>query len=264
MIIGYQNGWSYGLIAPRRKMIEKQIFGEYFHIYRTLWRSHMCALDNTPNLLQCPESCDISVSVTECKCEVPGIANSTEIWKNIYPCVLSSKSREQFEVFFPEEMIKDVVVMVATSSLVEGEMLEAASPADPTFWVIHPTIDRLLSAKRLTTITDMNGVEFQKWASVDGSGEEWLSYSYYTQDAGENLYFPDAYTCVGHAADDRVLPDRLQYLDGFIELADKDQDGKISNWEYFLAIDPNNVRGVDYVYDNFDWKHCNIDASVLG
>ena len=28
-------------------------------------------------------------------------------------------------------------------------------------------------------------------------------------------------------------------------------DGEISNWEFFLAIDPNNVHGSDMVYDHF-------------
>jgi squalene-hopene/tetraprenyl-beta-curcumene cyclase len=51
----------------------------------------------------------------------------------------------------------------------------------------------------------MGEIKFDKWASVDGSNETWLSYSYYTQDEGENAYYKDAYTCVGHAADEPSL-----------------------------------------------------------
>jgi hypothetical protein len=91
---------------------------------------------------------------------------------------------------------------------------------------------------------------------VDGLKEDWYSYSYYSLDAGENEGFPDAYTCKGHASDDPVLPTRLSFTPGFMSLADSDGDGVISNWEYFVAVDPNNMYGADYVYDNFEWDHC--------
>jgi hypothetical protein len=38
--------------------------------------------------------------------------------------------------------------------------------------------------------------------------------------------------------------------------ADTNGDKVISNWEFFLALDPNNIDGNDYVFDNFDWEHC--------
>lgn len=249
--------WEYGYEAPRRKMLERNFVGEYFHIYRSLWRSHMCSRDATPNLLKCPESCSDDMSVEECQCKVDGLDDGTTDWENVYYCVLAGQNQEQFNKLMPKQLIIDMVTLVSTASVVEGEMLESASPADITFWVIHPTIDRLLTAKRLTTVTSMGTVDFAKWASVDGLEEAWLSYSYYSLEENENEYYTDAYTCVGHADTDQVLPDRLPLIDNFPGLADKDENGIITNWEYFVAIDPNNVDGVDYVYDNFDWVHCN-------
>jgi hypothetical protein len=259
--LGYdpERGWQFGLTRPIQKMLEREIFGEYFHIYRTLWRSHMCAEDNRPNLLVCPEECSLDTDVEDCACAVSDLTDGSDNWENVYPCILNGKNQEMFANLLPEEMIKDMVYMIGTSTVREGEMLEAASPADVTFWVIHPAIDRLLSAKRLYKVRDMAGLRFQNWNSVNGSGEDWLSYSYYSQEEGENLYYPEEYTCSGHAADDNALPDRLGYMKGFFNLADADGDGYISNWEYFMAIDPNNLHGVDYVYDNFDWDHC-VDA----
>jgi hypothetical protein len=249
-------GWQFGLTRPLKKMIEKEIFGEYFHIYRTLWRSQMCASDNRPNLLVCPQECSQDTDIEDCACGVSDLTDGSDNWENIFPCMLNGKNQAMFSALMPEEMIKDLVYMVGTSTVVEGEMLEAASPADVTFWVIHPTIDRLLSAKRLYKVRDMAGLHFQNWNSVNGSGEDWLSYSYYSQEKGENLYYSDAYTCAGHAAEDSALPDRLGYIKGFAAKADLSGDGIVSNWEYFLAIDPNDIHGVDYVYDNFDWDHC--------
>ncbi len=107
----------------------------------------------------------------------------------------------------------------------------------------------------------MADTSFLAWKSEDGSEEEWLSYSYYSLEKNQNSYFPDAYTCTGHEATDRVLPSRLSYLPDFPSLADVDNDGIITNWEYFIAADPNNIDGVDYVYDNFEWSHC-VDTLV--
>jgi len=37
---------------------------------RSLWRSHMCAVDGTPGLLECPEQCAEDTPFEECTCEV--------------------------------------------------------------------------------------------------------------------------------------------------------------------------------------------------
>ena len=61
-------------------------------------------------------------------------------------------------------------------------MLEAASPADILFWMIHPAIERLLSAKRLSTVSLMGNIKtIPKW---DVTSEVWMSFSYYSQAEG--------------------------------------------------------------------------------
>jgi hypothetical protein len=243
--------WVWGTVAPRRNMLEKMVMGEYFHVYKSLWRSHMCAKDGTPNLLVCPESCDDSVSPTECKCQVESLVNGTTTWENIYECVLSGHSQVVFAKFFPTEFIEDMVLLLATMPSIEGEMIESASPADIMFWVIHPTLERLLSAKRLGA--NFADQKTTKWTTDE---ETWYSFSYFSLAENENAYWPEAYTCTGHNATDPALPSSLPWLDGFETLADSDGDGIISNWEYYVAIDPNNLDGVDYVFDTFDWDHC--------
>jgi hypothetical protein len=84
-----------------------------------------------------------------------------------------------------------------------------------------------------------------------------MTFSYYTQAAGENPTYPQAYTCVGHGPDDHVLPDSLPLVEGYADLADTDRDGVVTNWEYYVAMDPNNMRGADYVFEHFRWEHCN-------
>jgi hypothetical protein len=45
-------------------------------------------------------------------------------------------------------------------------------------------------------------------------------------------------------------------LDAIKAAIDANGDGLESNWEFFVAMDPNNMYGNDYVWDHFNWDHC--------
>ena len=248
--------WEWGTQGVRRTMLENMVMGEYFHVYKSLWRSHMCSRDGTPNLLVCPDNCDENVSTSDCKCQVETLVNGTTDWENVYDCILSGHSQMVFNKIFPEEFIIDMVYMLTTMTSVEGEMLESSSPIDILFWVIHPTIERLLSAKRVDAYVDYGETPIFKWPTIDGSQETWYSFSYFSLEENENKYWPEEYTCTGHDATDPALPSSLPWLDGFEEFADTDGDGIVTNWEYYIAINPNNGDGLDYIFDNFEWNHC--------
>jgi hypothetical protein len=38
--------------------------------------------------------------------------------------------------------------------------------------------------------------------------------------------------------------------------ADTDGDSIISNWEFLAYMNPNDPNGLDYVFDHFEWTHC--------
>lgn len=76
--IGFEH-WKWGNIAPRRLMVETAVMGEYFHIYRSFWRSHMCAVDGKPNYLKCPDSCADDVPYEECTCQVDALVSGTYV-----------------------------------------------------------------------------------------------------------------------------------------------------------------------------------------
>jgi hypothetical protein len=141
--------WKWGYKAPRQLMFDKAIMGEYFHIYRSFWRSHMCAVDGTPRLLVCPDECDQAFTpFEECTCEVSALLNGKTTWQNLFPCVLSTtENQNDFLAIMPEDLVVDMMTMLATSSVVEGDMIESSSPQDPLFWMIHTVIERMLSAK---------------------------------------------------------------------------------------------------------------------
>jgi Common central domain of tyrosinase len=251
----FSGEWEWGYESPRRQIIEYMVMGEYFHIYRALWRSHMCSASQLPALLECPKSCDDNAPLDECKCDVKALVNGTIDWTEIYPCVISSSyALELFQKLMPTELVKDLVTMIATVPVAEGDMLESASPADILFWVIHPTIERLLQAKRLYTVSQIGNTSFTKWSKPQQ--ETWLQYSFYDLKEGENAFHPGNYTCRGHAAGDPALASVLQMTD-IIYTNDLDGDGVLTNLEFYEALDPNEMNNNDYVFDNFDWDHCN-------
>lgn len=248
---------KWGETGARKTMLDTAVMGEYFHIYRSLWRSHMCAADALPGYLECPDSCSADTPFEECSCSVPKLMDGTTTRDNLLSCVLNTDNEAYFRAVFPDEFLTDLVLFTTQSSVLEGEMVESASTADPIFWFIHPVIERLLQAKRLPGVTDMGGFEFSKWDTVDGSDQEFYEYSYYSFEEGAMSWYNGSYTCPGHAANDRALPAALHLTDIFnTNNADADGDGIITNTEFYLALNPNDPSLNDYVFDNFKWDHC--------
>ena len=76
LALGYEH-WKWGNIAPRRVMVETAVMGEYFHIYRSFWRSHMCAVDGLPHYLKCADNCTDDTPYTQCTCQVDALVSGT-------------------------------------------------------------------------------------------------------------------------------------------------------------------------------------------
>ena len=138
-----------------------------------------------------------------------------------------------------------------------GEMFTSASPLDPTFWIIHPTIERLLNRKRLVSTnssslfrTDQPPFD-ETWsyghnnrtASDTGVVCDWINVTA----AGFPTCAPA--DCIGHAADD-ILP--------FADLADSKPT--FTNAEFYTFQHPLN-DDLPYIYDKLDWPHCD-DAAL--
>ena len=79
-----------------------------------------------------------------------------------------------------------MVETMCTAGLRQGEQLESASPLDVIFWMIHPVLDRMTTAKRLSASAD---IEFGSFGTLKPfQDDSWLEYSYYTT---------NDYTCTG-------------------------------------------------------------------
>ena len=133
-----------------------------------------------------------------------------------------------------------------------GDHLESASPADPSFWPIHPTQERLFQAKMMA-----GGFDVWVWPNTTGQATpvstfEWIcnhsecyDYADASEDKDKDYY---SYCCAGHFADDQLFD---------FESGDRSKSFGLSNRQIFEDADPTNeAYALSYVYDNFDWSHC--------
>jgi len=126
-----------------------------------------------------------------------------------------------------------------------GDHLESASPADPTFWPIHPSQDRLLQLKYAT-----GGFEDFTWPTT-GKTSEWIcnhNECFEEDKSGTSTYLYWDDCCYGHFEYDQLLD---------FTTGDKSQHYGPTNSEMLLGSDPSSYNySMPYIYDNFQWDHC--------
>jgi hypothetical protein len=120
----------------------------------------------------------------------------------------------------------------AASRIYPGDHIESASPADPSFWVIHPTLERLLHAKLMT-----GGFADENWRTDSSQGFVC---------AGDN--------CYGHYEDSQLL-DAIS--------GDPTKFYGPTNGELVKGTDPRlESYSMSYIYDSFEWAHCTGQHSI--
>lgn len=129
----------------------------------------------------------------------------------------------------------------AGSRLFGGDHIESASGADPSFYPIHPTLERLWHGKLM-----LGGFEDETWyTDAENDFVCFFAMCYHYDDDAMD-YYDDC--CAGHRADDRMY-------DGIA--ASKAQYLGPTNAEILAATDPrSSAYSVPYIYDNFEWEHC--------
>ena len=129
-----------------------------------------------------------------------------------------------------------------------GDHLESASPADPSFWPIHPTLERLLHAKYM-----VNGFDTDKFPSDSASEYVCNKQICYdtryssTKDVRSSIGAWSS-CCYGHYGDDRMM-----------DAVSGDRDGGVgpTNAEIMSWTNPTqDSYSMEYIYDGFDWSHC--------
>ena len=189
-----------------------------FYALKNLWRK---------SLLTCPASCSEDTPQSECLCSCPGLE---EVYKNglisdyIDDITISPSTHPELNQIYSlsDEEKYEFLDMVCNAGILDGDHLESASPADISFWPLHPTVERLYQFKVLSqkfTDTYWNDTAITSWSGTD---------------------------CYGHHSSDTT------FLKSVLE------DGKYStNLDVLTAVNPFNMdTELTYIYDNFEWEHC--------
>lgn len=190
-----------------------------FVLLKNMWRDYA---------IETPKYCSEDAPVSECTwiCVEDPTKNTETI----------AQFKELVGLESSDEGFAEVVKAWCDMSYWPGDHLEAASPIEASFWSVHPTIDRLLQYKDLVQpFTDKTWILDEKGLSK--SGEACLYYS-----DGE---------CKGHNAYDLT----------FWKSVTMGADGSFSaeyltNEELRNAMLPTDGYALPYVYNSFEWKHC--------
>ena len=136
---------------------------------------------------------------------------------------------------------KDFICGGNGGKIFSGDHLESASPADPSFWVIHPTLERLTQAKLMA-----GGFSSEKWANDPKSDDVCDKAECYMEKYSSTGYYTEC--CYGHYEDSKIL----DFASG-----NKTNHIGATNLETFRDLDPRrNEYSMSYIYDGFTWDHC--------
>jgi hypothetical protein len=243
-------------------------------IAKNLWRQ---------GFIQCPNADDStcaggSDSATECTCSCPAEARSgmtaydvlysagvlhwlQEDTSNL-PDTPTQNATSDTEAW--EALLSTICSMGRV-----GDMFTSASPLDPLFWVIHPTGDRLVAARRLAALGAFSAdnatnpfVHFDEtWgyahatdtASDVGIVCDWSDLSNATGRPKCSLG-----DCKGHGEFD-VLP--FTNLSASVT-EQEDVVGGYTNRQIYELLHPHSPE-LPYVYDSFAWPHCTHNGTAL-
>ena len=179
------------------------------------------------SLLTCPKSCSEDTPQSECLCSCPNLLEEYKagnIQGYIDDILIAPSAHSELEQLYnlTDEDKYKFLDMLCNAGILVGDHLESASPADISFWPLHPTIERLYQFKVLTNTfsdTTWNDTEKTSWAGND---------------------------CYGHHSYDLI------HLENVLPSQDYS-----TNLDVLHAINPlNKDTELTYIYDNFDWNHC--------
>jgi len=130
-----------------------------------------------------------------------------------------------------------------------GDHVESASPADPSFWPIHPSLERLFQAKYIS-----GGFTDDSWS--DDPTVSYVCDKSQCYEDGEYDWHEEC--CYGHYEKDQLL----DFVNG-----DKDKGYGATNKEVVEDTNASNKNyGMPYIYDSFKWDHCteqDFDSKII-
>lgn len=207
---------------------------------KELWRA---------GFVQCPDTCSMDTPWKECQClcaadaleglepydvlDQSGVLKSVEFYDHENH-LISSWYDENGTLYYTlpdysEEESKHIYAelldMLCSPGHI-GDMFQATSSNDVMFWVLHGTLDRLWHFKRL--------------GSTENYDETWDPY----------------HTCYGHNPTN-FQPFKNLFDQDTETLAISEHERFYTNEELYEYLRPDSLT-MPYMYDNFDWPHCEL------
>lgn len=180
-------------------------------------------------ILECPKVCSLDTPPQECKCGCPNITQWIEERRSAE--VLSKYVHPRFgkaallQNRRGRDVADDILKLFCNDNAdlwpLIGDSLTSSSAFDPTFWPMHPTMDRLFQWRRINGLVD----------------ERWDDHTYLHNSDG---------ICWGHQENDVLV---------WSNLFDNSHH-YYTNKELYTLFDPSIDDYIPYIYDNFEWLHC--------
>jgi len=175
------------------------------------------------HLFECPASCSSDTPQDQCGCH----CDAETILASDYKAALLDSWEAKFSTLHLNgtQMLKEMLDLMCEYSkaggMLQGDSGTSGSASDPFFWIIHGSTERLTQLMRLQDRVDS------------------VSWSPFLFDS--NIH-PFTTSCSGHHEHDSLV---FGAVDGY----------EFTNREYFEYLNPKKAS-LPYVYDNFQWKHC--------
>jgi len=209
-----------------------------FGVHKRMWRTG-------EHHISCPSTCSADAKPNECACSCPNLHLDSMTDEEVRELLHAAVSPDfQLETTSGKWIGREFVKLMCGywpeyAAPHIGDALNSGATADPSFWPVHPNIDRLFQWRKLQGVT---GTEH--WPD----GADFHTGFYWGGGNGE--------TCWGHNPSDVMIWSNL-FLD------DRLNSQPYTVRQLFHFMDPASGN-LPYVYDNFVWEHCEAEGYPTG
>ena len=221
-----------GIIADSSS--QKIVCNNWGFFMKELWRNYYI----TPRT-DCSTSSDLSEEGINCgyTCSKAAANDLPATLKDMMVSYVTEEAADNDETW---NTMRDFVCYGDAYKVFVGDHLESASTADPSFWPVHPTLERLVQLKYMTGVA---------------SAFSWPSTSMDVCDLFQcyenGVKSTHEQCCYGHYESDRLL-----------DFVNRDSTSFIgpTNKETMDGTDPtSSAYTMPYIYNHFTWDHCEED-----
>jgi hypothetical protein len=171
-----------------------------------------------------PDYCSTDTPFSECHASCDDYSDIDTYWETMFAWYTDVEDYD----WLTSTIKEGVVDMLCDGGIgADGDQLESGSPMDPSFWPIHPTMERLFVFKKIS-----NTFEDEDWPTHGASSVT---------------------NCSGHQ-ETSTVPFKFSMKNGDDKGAFNDET-LLTNGEVYDLLDPSQ-SSMPYIYQDFAWKHC--------